>query len=89
MCKLLYSLKMWMFRKQFGFITQEEEALKQLWIFAIEVYVETWLTAPDAIEKLHRDLALVKSLLQLSNEAVSDATSQKTSKHLWYLFEEL
>jgi len=89
MSKILYALKMWIFRKQFSFIAQEEEALKQLCIFAIEVYVEAWFTAPDAIEVLHQDLALVKSLLQISNEAVSDATSQKMSKHLWYLFKEL
>jgi len=88
MSKLLYALKMWIFQNQFSLIAQEEEALKQLYNFAIEVYVEAWFTAPDAIEAPRRDLALVKSLLQLSNKAVSDATSQKMSKHLWYLFEE-
>jgi len=53
------------------------------------VYVEAWFTAPDATEALRRDLALLKSLFQLSNKAVFDATFQKTSKHLCYLFEEL
>jgi len=89
MSKLLYALKMWIFRKQFSLIAQEEEALKQLCIFAIEVFVEAWFTASDATEAFPRDLALVKSLLQFSNEEASDATSQKMSKHLWYLFEEL
>ena len=78
-----------MSRKQFNLIAQEEAALKELYVFATQVYIETWFTAPKAIQAPCRDLNLLKSLLQLFNKAVFFATSQKMIKHQWYLFEEL
>jgi hypothetical protein len=89
MSKLLYAFKIWMFRKQFRLTAKEEKALKELCIFGILVYIEAWFTAPNALEAPRRDLTLIKSLLQLPNAAISKATSDKMSKHLWYLSEEL
>ena len=51
-----------MFRKQFSFITQEEEDLKELCVFVIQVHSEACFTAGKVIEAPHRDLAF-KSLL--------------------------
>ena len=69
-----------MFRKQFSLIAQEEETLKELCVFVIQVYIAAWFTAPEAIEAPLQDLALLKSL-QLFNKAVFFATSQKMIKH--------
>lgn len=89
MSKLLYALKIYMFRKQFKLKAEEEKGLKELCIFGILVYVEAWFTAPVAQEAPRRDLHLAKSLLELGNAAISKATSNKLSKHFWYLSEEL
>ena len=78
-----------MFQKQFSLIAQEEESLKELCVFARQVYIKVWFTAPEAIDTPHRDLALLISLLQLFNKALFFATSHKMTKHQWYLSEEL
>ena len=49
-----------MFGKQFSLIAQEEEALKELRVFAILVYIDAWFTASEAIEAPRWDLALLK-----------------------------
>ena len=87
--KLFNALKIRMFRKQFSFIAQDEEALKELSVFAIQVNIEAWFTAPEAIKAPFRDLALLKSLLQHFNTAVFFATSEKMTENQWYLSEEL
>ena len=38
-----------MLRKQFSLIAQEEKALTELCVFAIQVYIEAWFTAPEAM----------------------------------------
>ena len=47
-----------MFRKQFILIAQEEEALKELCVFLIQVHIETCFTVGKATEASHRSLAL-------------------------------
>ena len=78
-----------MFRKQFSLTAQEEEALKELCVFAIQICIEAWFTASGTTEAPHQDLSLLKSLLQLFNKAVFFDTSQKMPKHKRYLSEEL
>ena len=41
------------------------------------------------VEAPRHDLALLMSLLQLPNAAISKATSDKMLKHFWYLFEDI
>ena len=57
-----------MFGKQFSLIAQEEEALKKLFVFIIQVHVEACFAAGKTIEAPHWNLAF-KSLLQLSYKA--------------------
>ena len=87
MSKLLHALKIWTFRKQLSLIviTQEEEAIKELSVFAIQVYDKPWFSASHAIEAPRRNLNILKSLFQLSYKAISFATSQ----HLYSFSEEL
>ena len=61
------------------YVAQEEETLKELCVFVIQVFIAAWFTAPETIEAPLQDLALLKSL-QLFNKAVF-ATSQKMIKH--------
>ena len=43
-------------------ITQEEEGIKELCVFAIQVCIEAWFTAPHAFEASRCNLTLVKSI---------------------------
>ncbi|KAK2710529.1 hypothetical protein QYM36_011904 [Artemia franciscana] len=67
MSKVIYSLKIWMFKAQFRLTLTEERGA------------------------LYSDLLLLKSLLEYSSIhlAISKATSNKFSSHLWYLSPEL
>jgi len=89
--KVIFSLKVWMFRSQFKLTAKEERGLRDLCVFAIRVYLKAWMTAPLAANAPYNDLNLLKTLLQYSsiNVEISKAASQKLAKHLWYLSEDL
>jgi hypothetical protein len=91
MSKVLYSLKVWMFRGQFHITAREEKGLRDFVVFAGRVYLKAWITAPSAIAAPLNDLQLMNSLLQYASihRDISAATSKKLSHHLWYLSEEL
>ncbi|KAK2708513.1 hypothetical protein QYM36_014199, partial [Artemia franciscana] len=57
----------------------------------IRVYLKAWISAPLASGAPYSDLLLLKSLLEYSSIhlAISKATSNKFSDHLWYLSPEL
>ena len=89
--KVIYSLKIWMFRSQFHLTKPEEKGLQDVCVFAARVYLQAWITAPLAASAPYNDFLLLKSLLGYStiNPAISKAASHKFSNHLWYLSPEL
>jgi len=91
MAKVLYVLKIWLFRKQFTLTAREESGVRDIAIFAAQVYLKAWITAPSAISAPLNDLQLMNTLLQYSaiHGAISSATTKKFSSHLWYLSQEL
>lgn len=91
MAKVLYAMKIWLFRQQFKLTAREEKGARDLALFAVLVYLKAWITAPSAISAPLNDLQLMNQLLQYStiHEAISVATSKKLSSHLWYLSQEL
>lgn len=66
MMYLIYGLKVWMFRKQFSLTEEEEKGLRQLCLFAFNVYVERWYTCPLATSAPNQDLTLFHELRVLS-----------------------
>jgi hypothetical protein len=91
MSKIIYTFKIWMFRKQFSLTAREEKGLRELCIFFARVYVKAWYTAPLPTAVPNNDLQLLKSLLAYSsvNAAISKAASRKLADHLWYLSQKL
>lgn len=91
MSKVIYSLKVWLFRSQFKLTARETKGLREVAIFSVRVYIKAWMTAPLAACAPYNDLLLMKSLVEYENinEAVSKAASTKLSAHMWYLSEEL
>ncbi|KAK2720673.1 hypothetical protein QYM36_004529 [Artemia franciscana] len=91
MSKVIYSLKIWMFKAQFRLTLTEERGLHDVCVFAVRVYLKAWISAPLASGAPYSDLLLLKLLLEYSSIhlAISKATSNKFSDHLWYLSPEL
>jgi len=91
MAKIIYSFKIWMFRKQFKLTAREQTGLRDLCLFFSRIYVKAWITAPAATKAPNSDLHLLQALNQYKsiNEAISSATTEKMMRHLWYLSEEL
>jgi len=91
LAKVIYCLKIWMFRGQFQLTKTEEKGLQDVCVFAASVYLKAWIMAPLAASAPYSDFQLLKSLLGYStiNPAISKAASLKFSNHLWYLSPEL
>ena len=91
MAKVIYSLKIWLFRHQFKMTAIESKGIQQMSIFAVKIYLKAWIQAPRPALAPKNDLELLKSLVAYEdvNPAVSKAVLEKILSHLWYLSEEL
>jgi hypothetical protein len=94
MAKLIYALKMYLFRHQrnaFALTAREQQQLQRFVQFGVLIYAQVWLQAPLAIEAPGLDLGLWKCLERykaVDNNLAS--TAQKVlENHLWYLSHEL
>ena len=85
--KVIYSLKIWMFKGQFHLTKKEEQGLQDVCIFSARVYLRAWMTAPIPACAPYHDYQLMISLLDYSsiNSEISRVTSMKMANHLWYL----
>ena len=94
MSKMLYSIKVWMFRCQFYLTKHQEQGLRSIAVFAVRLYTRAWKKAPLAAAAPRNDLALLKALngcgtSKTANAALGAAVLEKLMNHLWYLSEEL
>lgn len=85
MSKAIYSLKIYMFRKQFKLSVREENAFRDICIFVVKLYVEVWFKCPVAIESPFNDLIFLKKLIEYPDTIISKAAVHKFCGHLWYL----
>lgn len=76
MSKVIYSLKVWMFRLQFRLTVFEEKDLLQMCLFAMILYLKAWFMAPLAASAPCHDQDLYE--YQQHNEAISKAACEKT-----------
>ena len=79
--KIIYSLKVWMFRSQFKLTSFEQKVLRNMYIFAVVIYLKAWFTAPLAACAPYSDLYYYKQY----DEAISKAICKKLEHHLWYI----
>jgi len=88
MARLIYALKIFVFRDVFSLTARELKGIKELCVFGVKHYVKSWFCCrlPTAAPK--SDLELLKSLAAADDRAAKGAL-KKLSNHLWYLNEEL
>ena len=89
--KILYSIKVWMFREQFRLTVREEKSLRDISLFTSLAYTEAWISCPNTITAPSNYLRRLKSLLKYKeiNDVISAAATEALSRHLWHLSEEM
>ncbi|GBM18980.1 hypothetical protein AVEN_179768-1 [Araneus ventricosus] len=90
MARAIYSLKPSLFSSQLKLSTKDKEALLDVCLFIVTIYVKPWLQCTLAVKAPYKDLCLLKSLKAYENvnESIPKAALQKFSQHLWYLTDE-
>jgi hypothetical protein len=91
MAKSVYSLKIWMFKRQFKLTKREQKGLADICLFTVLLYVKSWFQAPFAPSAPRIDLDLLKDIEKYkeNNSTIASIAMKKFLGHLWYLSEEL
>ena len=89
MARLIYSLKIFMFRDTgFSLSKQEAKGLTDFCVFGVGFYVKAWFQCSLSTAAPANDLRLLKLLTTVDSPAVKGAL-KKLCGQLWYLSEEL
>ena len=89
MAKVIYTLKITLFREQFALTEREKRALIRFTTFIVTTYVEPWMSAHCSTSAPATDLALLKALAAYRDKEIGRASGKVMARHLWYLSEEL
>ena len=86
MAKLIYCLKIYLFRSQFILTGREFSGLMEFIVFVIQIYLKAWCTCQSPALATLKDLQLLKQLwsYKTTNESVAMAAIQSFTNHLWY-----
>lgn len=91
MAKVIYCMKIYLFRNEFNLTASETKKLCEFCIFAAHVYVPAWIACPIASDAAVNDLVLFQRIRQYAeiNKVVSQAAFKKLQNHTWYLGSEM
>lgn len=94
MAKLIYAIKIFLFREQrdvFKLTKREERQLERFVLFGALLYTKAWIEAPLATEAPRGDLNLWRALekYECIDREISIAARKTFENHLWYLSDEL
>lgn len=84
MAKIIYSIKLYMFRKQLQLQRAEQIAQKSFLIFFLKIYLRNWFQAENCIASPRNDLKMLKDLnaLQESFPVSAGNAAAKFKTHL-------
>lgn len=90
MSKALYSLKIYLFRKQFNLPENQMQGLGVMNVFLIRYYIKLWFQSSDPCVAARIDLQFIQDMIRYIKVDANMARLilQKFSRHLWYLSEE-
>lgn len=90
MAKLIYSLKIYLFRSQFHLAPRELAGLRDFNIFVVQIYLKAWYRCQCPVLAPLNDLELLKQFAAYeTNQNVAKAAMKSFTNHLWYLSETL
>lgn len=90
MSKILYVIKIYLFRAQFDLSADQLSDIRRLICFITKVYSYSWYTCPNAVNAARNDHTLLQKLLEYrrsTDDLIATAAIKKISQHLWYLGE--
>jgi hypothetical protein len=91
MAKLIYCLKIYLFRAQFRLSARELSGLRSFNVFVIRLYLKAWYTCRCPASGPRNDLNMLKKFVEYksTNESIARVAIKSLSAHLWYLSEPL
>lgn len=89
MARVLYSIKIVLFKTQFKMTKKEQSGMERFARYAVLFYVQNWFSAPFATTAPRTDLEYLQQLQKYDDKELSTAASKALCRHLWYLNEEL
>ena len=90
MAKAIYCLKIFLFCREFVLTLEEQNAICDVCIFIVSLYVEAWFCAPSAAQAPYLDFRVLSKLYkyQAVDPGISRVALKKLMNHLWYLSSE-
>ena len=88
MAKVIYILKIYLFRSQLTLTTREKKGVRRFVNFALIMYIPACFGAPVAAAAPQNDLKLLKKMQEYAEDAdegVGQAALTIFKRHLWYL----
>lgn len=91
MAKIIYCLKIYLFRGEREIESTTLNALRDFNVFIVLVYVKYWYLCPSPIIAPRNDLQLIKDIIKYNdvNENVASAAFSSFKNHMWYISETL
>lgn len=91
MAKVIYAMKIHLFRDQIHLTAHERRGILRFVNFTLLIYIPAWFTAPLPAAAPRSDLAMLKALVEYGQVDVglSRVSSAVFGRHLWYLSEHL
>ncbi|KAG0711860.1 hypothetical protein GWK47_019706 [Chionoecetes opilio] len=89
MAKVIYTLKITLFREEFALTKHEKRELIRFTTFIVTTYVEPWMSAHCSTSAPATDLALLKALAAYRDKEIGRASGKVMARHMWYVSEEL
>lgn len=89
MAKIIYSIKIFLFREQLQIRQQDIQGLRRFVTFCVTLYVPMWFRAPVASTAPALDLQFLQDISAYPDSEVAITATTAFGRHLWYLSEEL
>ena len=89
MAKVIYTVKITLFREEFALTKHEKRELIRFTTFIVTTYVEPWMSAHCSTSAPATDLALLKALAAYLDKEIGRASGKVVARHMWYVSEEL
>lgn len=90
MAKAIYTIKIFLFRKQLKLPSEVIIAIRDICLFLVLLYAPSWFSCTNAIEAPRNDLSLIKRAIEYQkiDIEVTKCVLKKISNHLWYISDE-
>lgn len=92
MAKIIYVLKIYLFRSQLSLTIREKKEIRRFVNFALFMYIPAWFAAPVAAAAPRNDLCFLRKMEDYAthvDKSVGEAASTVFKRHLWYLSQHL